>query len=96
METYRPNRVAVDPDMSPCRGERYSVARWVELADGVLVRRYDELDLSVSTERSLEISRMRTSCGICTTHYRSRRILEQVLTPGEHLRGLASWVATGS
>jgi glyoxylase-like metal-dependent hydrolase (beta-lactamase superfamily II) len=27
--------------------KRYSVARWVELADGVLVRRYDELDLSI-------------------------------------------------
>jgi glyoxylase-like metal-dependent hydrolase (beta-lactamase superfamily II) len=33
--------------MSPCRGKGRNVARWVELADGVLVRRYDELDLSI-------------------------------------------------
>lgn len=32
--------------MSGTSGEGSSVARWVELADGVLVRRYDELDLS--------------------------------------------------
>lgn len=43
METHRPNRRAVSPDMSPCRAEQ----QWVELADGVLVRRYVELDLSV-------------------------------------------------
>lgn len=33
------------PPLPPRRGE--AVARWVELADGVLVRRYSELDLSV-------------------------------------------------